>query len=305
MMRSRLVAGIALGLLFGGAVAIGYVRDRAYGDPQPAAQMLYVRSGAALARASLSNTALLADVYWIRAIQYYGGTRLSKEPGKRYDLLYPLLDIVTTLDPRFTIAYRFGAIFLSEPYPGGPGRPDLAIELLEKGVKAEPSKWRYEEDLGFVYYWWLHDFDKAAQHFERGGRVPGAPWWMRSMAAATRGAGGDRRRSRFLWQELYRTADNEWLKNNAQLRLAQLDALDQIDELERIVREFARRNGPPPSSWGMLVRTGWLRAEPVDPSGVPYVLAPVTGRVNVAPTSKLNPLPLEPGAWMPVPRNRP
>ena len=38
-----------------------------------------------------------------------------------YQLLYPLLDITTTLDPHFNIAYRFGAIFLSEPYPGGAG----------------------------------------------------------------------------------------------------------------------------------------------------------------------------------------
>ena len=34
-----------------------------------------------------------------------------------YPLLYPLLDLTTTLDPRFNIAYRFGAVFLAEPYP--------------------------------------------------------------------------------------------------------------------------------------------------------------------------------------------
>ena len=45
---------------------------------------------------------------------------------RTYALLYPLLDLTTTLDPYFSIAYRFGAIFLGEPYPGGPGRPDLA-----------------------------------------------------------------------------------------------------------------------------------------------------------------------------------
>ena len=53
------------------------------------------------------------------------------EPDKNYDLLYPLLDLVTTLDPRFNVAYRFGAIFLVRAAPGGPGRPDLAIALLE------------------------------------------------------------------------------------------------------------------------------------------------------------------------------
>ena len=50
-----------------------------------------------------------------------------------------MLDLTTTLDPLFNVAYRFGAIFLAEPYPGGAGRPDLAIALLEKGLQARPT----------------------------------------------------------------------------------------------------------------------------------------------------------------------
>ena len=44
-----------------------------------------------------------------------------------FDGLYPLLDITTTLDPRFNIAYRFGAIFLSAKYPEGADSPQLAV----------------------------------------------------------------------------------------------------------------------------------------------------------------------------------
>ena len=73
-------------------------------------------------------------------------------------MLYPLLDLTTTLDPYFSIAYRFGAIFLGEAYPGGPGRPDLAIALLQKGLAAQPEKWQYMQDLGFVYYWHMRDY---------------------------------------------------------------------------------------------------------------------------------------------------
>ena len=58
----------------------------------------------------------------------------GRPPRPDYPLLYPLLDLTTTLDPVFNIAYRFGSIFLAEPYPGGAGRPDLAITLLEKGL---------------------------------------------------------------------------------------------------------------------------------------------------------------------------
>ncbi len=290
------MAAVVLVVLLGVAVGAEVLRDDLYGEPSSAQSVLYVRSGDFLKRSSVSNASLLADLYWLRAVQYYGGTHRLRESTKSYDLLYPLLDIVTTLDPDFTIVYRFGSVFLAEPYPDGPGRPDLSVALLEKGIRADPLKWRYEQDLGFIYYWYVHDYQKAAAAFDRGANVPGAPWWMRSVAAVMFSTGGDRRTSRALWQQLRETADNEWLRNNATWRLAQLDALDQIDQLEQIVSAWTRRTGVPPAAWQTLVRAGWLRGEPLDPTGSPYFLDGVTGHVTVRPDSRLYPLPAEPGA---------
>ncbi len=87
----------------------------------------------------LSFTDLAADVYWVRAVVHYGGERRSPAASGRYALLHPLLDMTTTLDPHFDVAARMGAIFLSEGYPGGPGRPDLALELLRKGLRHDPD----------------------------------------------------------------------------------------------------------------------------------------------------------------------
>jgi tetratricopeptide (TPR) repeat protein len=285
-----------MALLVVTAVGLEVLRDRRYGEPRPAQSVLYVRSGDVLERASLSNASLLADLYWIRAIQYYGGGRRSKAPEKHYELLYPLLDITTTLDPKFTIAYRFGAVFLTENPPGGPGRPDLAIALLQKGLDHDPRRWQYEHDLGFVYYWSLHDYRKAADAFRRGADIPGAPWWLRSLAAIVTVQGGDRNTSRRLWMQIYESADNEWLRDNAQLRLAQLTALDRIDYLQALVSEVTRRNGARPTSWTDFIRAGLLRRDPLDPAGTPFVLEPDTGRVTVSTGSKLYPLPTEPAA---------
>ncbi len=301
MTRSRAFLVVVLALLMATAVGVEVLRDRAYGEPRPAESVMYVRSGEFLQRASLSNASLLADLYWIRAIQYYGGGRRSKAPNERYGLLYPLLDITTTLDPKFTIAYRFGAVFLTEKPPGGPGRPDQAIALLEKGMRHDPAKWQYAHDLGFVYYWSLHDYRKAAAAFQRGANMPGAPWWLRSLAAIVWGKGGDRETSRRLWMQIYETADNEWLRNNAQLRLAQLTALDRIDYLEAIIADIARGTGVRPRSWDDVIRAGRLVRSPMDPAGTPFVLDPETGRVTVSTDSKLYPLPPEPGAWIAPP----
>src|SRR5262249_33330869 len=188
--------------------------------------LLYVRSPQVLRRATLSFQALLADIYWIRAVQHYGGTKLSNDPNKQYDVLYPLLDLTTSLDPYFDVVYKFGSVFLAETYPAGAGRPDQAIALLQKGLRTRPDKWELAQEVGFVYYWWLGDYQNAAMWFNRAADMPKAPDWLRPLAAVTLAQGGNRASSRVLWTEIGRNADAEWLRDQASFRLKQLDALD-------------------------------------------------------------------------------
>jgi len=300
---------IALAAMLAVAVALQVVRDRAFAFARVDQQVLYVSNAEVMRRAALSYDALLADVYWIRALQHYGGERQKAGHERHYDMLYPLLDLATTLDPRFTVGYRFGAIFLAEPKPGGAGRPDQAIALLEKGVAFNPNKWDYYHDIGFIYYWNLHNYEKAADWFARGGNLPGAPFWLRSYAAVMLTRGGDRQASRTMWTQIGQNEESDWPRKTARMRLAQLDALDQIDVLTRIVNEFAARTGQRAQSWEQIARAGALRGIPVDPAGVPYTLDPKTSAIGVATSSDLWPLPTEPaaapelsGTTPPVPR---
>jgi tetratricopeptide (TPR) repeat protein len=293
--RTQAIALLAaVAVLLALAVVVQMQRDRVYAATPVEQQLLYINAGGLMEKVALSYDAALADVYWVRALQHYGGDRLRPDAMKRYDLLYPLLDLTTSLDPYFTVAYRFGAIFLAEPYPGGAGRPELAIALLEKGVEATPQKWEYYHDIGFIYYWRLHDYKQAAAWFQRGGDMPGGPWWLKTYAAVMLTRGGDRQASRFMWQQILQTADNDWLKENAQVRLLQLDALDEIDLLGRVVEEFKRRTGRIPESWAQLIAAGALRGVPTDPAGTPYELDVTTGAVRLSESSKIHPLPVEP-----------
>ena len=281
------LAGAALAVA--AAIALQISRDRWYPrEEQATEEVLYLRSGPALARLALEFDAMAADVYWIRAIQHYGGARLSNDRVRRYDLLYPLLDLTTSLDPYFTIAYRFGAIFLSERYPGGPGRPDQAIALLEKGIAAQPTKWQYYHDVAFEQYWHLYDPGKAAEWFERAASQPDAPNWIRPLAA-TMLTEHDRGSARVVWQQIAQS-DQPWLRRTAERSLLQLDAMDQVDRLTAIVR-----NSPPPAgermTWESFVRRRILPGLPVDPARTPYVLDPDTGQVRLSEQSPLFPLP--------------
>jgi hypothetical protein len=288
------------------AIALQRLRDRVYRLGTPSQHALYLTSDRAVGRMSLGFRALNADLYWIRALQYYGGIqqahregRRSPEPGPEYGELFPFLDLATSLDPQFNIAYRFGAIFLSEPAPAGPGRTDLAIRLLNKGLAARPDKWEYMQDIGFVHYWWNHDYRAAAAAFQKASEIPNAPWWLRSLAASTAAQGGDRRSSRLMWTVLAQSGGNDWLRNSALRSLQQLDALDAIDTLERFVAQY-RDRAATPLTWQSLMRAGApLRGVPADQSGTPFELTS-EGRVRLGSTSPLNPLPHEPPRAAPV-----
>lgn len=288
--RHPFVIGLAF-VALAAAIGLQVVRDRTYPlDRRDTERMLYVRSGEALKRIWLEFDALGADTYWIRAIQHYGGDRLTGERTRKYELLYPLLDITTTLDPYFNIAYRFGAIFLSEGYPGGPGRPDQAVALLRKGIAMQPGKWQYYHDIAFVYYWQMRDFQAAADWFQRAAAQPDAPNWLQPLAASMLARGGDRTSARFLWRQLV-NSEQVWMRRNAERALMQLDALDAIEWLESLVR----RETPPNRaySWSDLIARGVLREVPRDPTGVPFEIDPVTGDVSVSAQSGLHPMPID------------
>ena len=276
--------------MLGAVVALQVVRERLTPPPTHAAPVLWLRSPELARRMTLSFDDLAADVYWIRAVVQYGSDRRAPNAPNRFALLYPMLDMTTTLDPNFDVAARLGAVFLSEGYPGGPGRPDQAIALLEKGMAHNPTRWQYAHDIGFVYYWWLKDYTKAAEYFEKASALPGAPNWLRTMAGTTLLVGGDRAAARTLWGELYKTADVDWLRRTAETRLAQLQALDEIDVLTERVAAATARLGRTPATWQEVVAAGALGGVPLDPANVTYVLGP-DGQVALSQASPLSPLP--------------
>lgn len=284
------------------AISAERARERIYPLAAIDDESLYFTSAEALGRMALGFRALAADLYWMRSLQYFGGIQRShRDKGtgdsgrEEYTALYPLLDLTTSLDPRFNLAYRFGAIFLSEKPPGGPGRPDLAIALLRKGLRARPDRWEYMHDIGFVHYWWDHDYIAAAEAFRQASEMPGAPVWLKPLAATTLAQGGDRRSSRMIFTALYQSAEIDWLRRDAARRLTQLDALDQIDGLQAAVARYTRRTAQTPADWPALVRAGELQGAPLDPAGYPYELTS-DGRVQLSRASTLNPLPEEPRA---------
>ena len=244
--------------------------------------MLWVPSGEVLKKLSLGHDGLLADIYWTRVVQYFGGRLRDRK--YEFGLLAPLLNITVTLDPHLLIAYYFGAFFLSARPPYGAGQPQEAVALLQRGIEANPQEWRLWHHLGFVYYWELQDYEKAAAAYEEGSKNPNARPWMKVMAAAILQKAGSRDTSRFLWTEIYNSSEDATIRENARVHLETLKALDDKEELERRARLFHERTGRWPQSFSEMMAQGFLEGMPADPQGFPYQLQ-AEGKVSLNPQS--------------------
>jgi len=241
-------------------------------------EVLFISSPAVIKRASLGYDGLMACIYWTRAVQYFGFRHHNLAPS--YNLLAPLLEITTRLDPHLLVAYEFGSSFLAPPPPHGAGQPQRAIELMEFGIQNNPDNWHLYYDLGFVYYMELHDYKKAAEAFERGSHVPNAHPFLKVMAAQMAQHAGEYQTARMLWSATYQTTPDKQIRENAMDHLRALRVDEDVEHLQQAVTHFGERTGRLPASMAELIAAEGIHGTPVDPDGHPYKLTP-EGRVQL------------------------
>lgn len=235
-------------------------------------EVLYISSPTVLKRISLGYGGLLADVYWTRAVQYFGGKHHNG--AQHYELLAPLLEITTRLDPQLLVAYEYGANFLAPKPPNGAGMPRRAIELADYGIRNNPNEWKLYYQLGFINYMELQDYAAAADAFARGSRVPNAHPWLKLMAAQMAEHAGDIQTARMMWATMYQSTQDQSIRANAAAHLRALQVDEDVSTLETLVARYRDRTGRLLVTFSDLEAAGFLRGTPVDPLGHPYRLMP-------------------------------
>lgn len=251
---------------------------------------------------ALGAEGMLADWYWILSLQYLGG-KFVERGNEDIDigdlrsmnprLLYPYLDNATDLDPKFYAAYSYGAIVLPAI------DTQKAIDLAEKGIRNNPDKWRLHQYLGYIY-WRQKNYEKAALTYEAGSRIDGAPPFMREMAASMRARGGSRDVARAMYRQLLTESEDEQSKRNAQLRLHQLAADEEIEAVNGVLTSTKSATGRCPAKLSEIFpqltkiplsddadfridRSNTL----VDPTSIPYQLDQATCKAMLSRESKI------------------
>lgn len=109
---------------------------------------------------------LLADAFYVRFSTYWG---FWLTHGRKFHNLYPLLDLVTDLDPNFHSAYEVGSLALSDE-----GQVDRAVELLDKGASRHPADYWYPYQAGLMLFLYSNHWVRAARYFGIAAAKPGA-----------------------------------------------------------------------------------------------------------------------------------
>ena len=292
-------------LAFSLSAAVGVQRwiDGKKGSASAVEESLYFTSGATLRQTSLGFEGLMADLYWLRTIQYFGGKIEDKEGtlnianvgSWKLVLLEPLINITTQLDPQYVAAYRFGSVFIPDIDPA------KAIKLAERAIQDNPHDWRLYQDLGFIY-WKQKCFQEASDTYLTGSKISEAPKWLEQLSATMLAKGGDRETARQMFTKLYESTDDPNIKKNSLSRLEFYQAADQIDFLNKQLEEFRAARGSCPTHPSQLIRdlppnvVQKLRQygmqfdqnmTPLDPHGFAYTLFTVSCKVEIAADSTI------------------
>lgn len=261
--------------------------------------------GELIKKGALGFDGLVADYYWMNALQYVGRKILDYNGEIQIDdlrplnprLLYPYLETAATLDPDFTAVYAYGSTVLPAI------DAEQAIKISEKGIEAQPENWRMFHNLGFIY-WKTGNFKKAAETYAAGSQKPEAPGWMRQMSARLEAEGGSRRLAGEIYRQIFESAQDEQTRELAAKRLIHVDSLDEREVINKALSDFQTKSNRCPNNWqevfpalktaktadGKSLRFA-ADNSPVDPSDAPYLLVRVNGKCEVDLDWKISKVP--------------
>lgn len=224
----------------------------------------YVPRSAAMRWVSLGHPTLAANLYWLRAVQYMGDANAS---SRGWDKLFPVLDLITDLDPRHGYAYQVGGNILA-----GAGRIDESNRLLEKGTRNVPDRYILPYHRGVNAFLYAGDYATAASWFERAASAPGAPLHTREAVMAMYVKADQANAAiRFLTHMIESSEDPESREAlEAQLEQARLEQIAL--RLDEAVARFRERFLRLPFVIEELRFAGLVEAIPPDPYGGSWII---------------------------------
>jgi len=225
--------------------------------------------------ASLGFEPLVADYYWMQAVQVVGAE--TSDPSRHAPLLGRLVDVVTTVDPWVDHPYRFAAHWLTDSAES----VRFANRLLERAIEYHPDDWRNPFYLGFNLFFYLGEVEAAADALEAAALLPDAPLYLPRLAARLRANTSGLDTATAFLEELLRGAEDPRARAQYEESLLQIEVERRARFLDEARARFRQRNGRDIRGVEDLVRGpgAVLRALPEEPGGGAWLLGEPGGQI--------------------------
>lgn len=180
-------------------------------------KLMYVPSGRVLKIVSLGFDEVMADILYIKMIDYFGNHVAS---DRTYVWLYHMADLVTTLDPKFKFPYVFAGLMLNLEA----NQYENARKIIVKGIREFPDDWYFHFILGINYFFHDADFVDAARSLENASKLPGSPPYLKDLAKKMRREGATRETALAFLKQLYLSFNNEDIRSILKERIREIEA---------------------------------------------------------------------------------
>lgn len=272
--RGWLRGVLALAALGTTLTAQATLPDRVNGDAGGSGVPLLPRPELARA-AALGFDSLLADYYWLRALQIVGGERKSMDP--HVPLLARLAELTVSLDPWVDHPYRFAAVWLNTT----PEAVRTANRILERGISYHPTDWRNRFYLSFNHFYYLSDAEAAARELAPAVGMPGAPAYLGRLLARLRSESGGLEVAEQYLLELLRQTDDPGRRRQYELAVLEIETERRARILDAARAAHRDRTGRDIERVEDLVQgpDAPLRALPPLPDGSTWILDPASNEI--------------------------
>lgn len=224
--------------------------------------------------ASGEFTSLSSDYFVLRAAIFYGShVNLDSEQGK---WLGNALKLARYLDPYYAEPYWMAGAVL--PWQG---QPDTALDILLKGEKYKPEDWKIPFNIGFIYYYFMQDIQKAAEYFQKASSFSDSPAYLPMLTSRLYSKHGRGNMAVAFLQKLLGETEDILLRKKLSKRLK---ALKMLNYLQTIVQDFKKKYGRYPDTLDEMTQRGFVKEIPRDPYGGEFY---ITDEHRVWSTSKL------------------
>jgi hypothetical protein len=258
-----LLVGIALAVL-----SVGILHSQLPATSRADSDASFVPRPDVARVASLGFRPLVADIYWMQAVQVVGAELVN--PARHAPLIGKLVDVVTTVDPWVGHPYRFAAHWLTTDLE----QVRFANRLLERAVTYHPDDWRNWFYLGFNHFFYLEDHPAAAEALERASELEGSPTYLKRLVARLKADTAGLETAAVLLSELVRESEDPMAKAQYEAALLEIETERAARFLDEARETYRERNGRDIRRVEDLAEgpAAVLRALPPEPHGREWTL---------------------------------